>query len=63
MCGGKILSWGEEKNTLLKKLLVRLPCVFFKSVFFCAVAFPFFIIINEFRLFVSQLYNNPNEKQ
>ncbi len=25
---------GGEKNTLLKKLLVRLPCAFFKSVFF-----------------------------
>ena len=30
---------GGKKNTLLKKLLSALACAFFKSVFFCALAF------------------------
>jgi hypothetical protein len=32
---GKNSFWGGEKNTLLKTLVVRLPCAVFKSVFFC----------------------------
>jgi len=33
--GGKNSFWVGEKNTLLKKLLPAMACVFFKSVFFC----------------------------
>jgi hypothetical protein len=36
---GKKFSWMGEKNTLLKKMLAALACAFFKSVFFCALAF------------------------
>ncbi len=36
---GRVDFLDGGKNTLLKKLLSALPCAFFKSVFFCALAF------------------------
>ena len=44
---GKNSSWVGEKNTLLKKLVVALACAFFKSVFFCALAFSFLLLEQE----------------
>ena len=56
MCGGKFFSWVGEKNTFLKKLVVRWLAAFFKSVFFCVRAF-LFIMLKVFPISFSTFPN------